>query len=260
MALLTVLGVFYLLFRAHLLIWARSLRTREGILEWVTERQVLISRKIFLLCRMLTRFRLSVQGYDGGKLPPVLLLVCNHQSLVDIPVLMATFPRQALRFVTKKELGKGIPYISLALRVGGHALISRTGDFRKGRDELLKLADRSAQGISPAVFPEGHRSRTGELGTFHAGAFRMILDRAPLPVLSVAVYGGYRIGKLQQLLTNLGRTHYRVKALTVYPPPKGKKEILDVLARAEQEISRQVAVWQAEEKAEGKKRTRPPGR
>jgi 1-acyl-sn-glycerol-3-phosphate acyltransferase len=245
-AILTVLCVFFMLFRAEILLRTRLLLVRRpGVLVWVTDRQVLISRKIFILCRMLTGFRLSFEALPGVPLPRTFLLVSNHQSLLDIPVLMASFPRHGLRFVTKKELGRGLPYISLALRLGGHALISRTGDFGKGRREMKKLASRTAEGVCPVVFPEGTRSRDGGMHPFLSGAFRIILDTAPLPVLSVAIDGGWRMAKLLRIFGVLGSSHYRVKPLTLYPPPRGKREILDVLARAEGEIGAQLAEWHA---------------
>jgi 1-acyl-sn-glycerol-3-phosphate acyltransferase len=57
-------------------------------------------------------------------MPDRCIVVSNHQSLLDIPILMHYFePDRRLLFVAKKELGNGIPLISSVLRVGGHALI-----------------------------------------------------------------------------------------------------------------------------------------
>jgi hypothetical protein len=78
---------------------------------------------------------------------------------------------------------------------------------------------------------------------FQAGAVRIILEAEPMPVLSVAVDGGYSISKVWRILTNIRGTHYRVKPLTLYPAPRGKKAIGELLAKMQSEISAQVSEW-----------------
>jgi len=59
------------------------------------------------------------------------------------------------------------------------------------------------------------------------------------------VDGGYRIASLGRLLTNIRGTWFRMRPLTLYPAPRGKKEILDLLARIKSEISQQVRLWRS---------------
>jgi 1-acyl-sn-glycerol-3-phosphate acyltransferase len=220
------------------------LRPASG-LETVSRLQHPIVRHVVRFAEFFTGFRITVDPGKAPRLPDRFLLVTNHQSMADIPLLMWAFPRHDLRFVAKKELGRCIPYISLSLRAGGHAIISRTGDFRDGAREMARLAGLAARGISPAVFPEGTRSLTGRMGRFHSGAVRIILERAALPVLSAAVDGGWRIAKLKGLIRNLGRTRYRIRLLALHPAPRGKREILETLGKVEQEIRAQMEDWQA---------------
>jgi len=242
LALLFIAATFL---RADLVLRVRLwLRPASGI-ETVSRLQHPIVRHVVRFAEFFTGFRIAVDPWDGPELPDRLLLVTNHQSMADIPLLMWAFPRHDLRFVAKKELGKYIPYISLSLRKGGHAIISRTGDFRDGARAMARLADLSSRGISPAVFPEGTRSKTSAVGRFNSGAVRIILERASLPVLSAAVDGGWRIGKLKGLMKNFGRTRYRIRLLALHPAPRGKREILETLGKAEQEIRAQMDDWQA---------------
>jgi 1-acyl-sn-glycerol-3-phosphate acyltransferase len=242
LALLFIAAVFL---RADLLLRLRLwLRPGSGI-EAVSGMQLPIVRHIVRFARFFTGFQVTVDPWTGPPLPRRVLLVTNHQSLADIPLLMWAFPHHDLRFVAKKELGKYLPYISLSLRQGGHAVISRTSDFRDGARAMARMADLSARGISPVVFPEGTRSRTGKLCRFNSGAVRIILERARLPVLSVAIDGGWRIGRLTGLLRNFGRTRYRIRLLALHPAPRGKREILEMLGKVEREIRRQMDVWQA---------------
>ena len=140
----------------------------------------------------------GVRGLPGqtqnrlqDTLPERFLILSNHQSLVDIAVLAYAFPRHNVRFVAKKELGRGVPGISFMLRNGGHALIDRRGSFRESQAKLIQLARFSRrEPVCPAIFPEGTRSREGRVKKFHSAAVRTILAHHPLPAVSVAVRRG----------------------------------------------------------------------
>jgi 1-acyl-sn-glycerol-3-phosphate acyltransferase len=242
-----LLCILYVLVRAQIGLSLRACFHPEGLQGWISRNQVRVSRGIFSLLRFFTGFRMDVEPRKDLSLPAVFLLVANHQSLADIPALMCAFPRHGLRFVTKRELKWGVPAVSMFLRRGKHAIISRSGDFRAGRKELVKMAVNSAEGLSPAIFPEGTRSRTGDIQDFHAGAFRIILENTPLPVVSVAIEGGYAISKLTNVFSRLRKSRYRIKPLTVYPPPGGKREILELLSRIQSEIGSQIRAWRREE-------------
>lgn len=243
MTLLALLFIAATFLRADLALRLRLWLAPTSGVEAVSRMQHPIVRHIVRFARFFTGFRVSVEPWAGPPLPERLLLVTNHQSMADIPLLMWAFPRHDLRFVAKRELGKYIPYVSLSLRAGGHAIISRTSDFRDGARAMARLAELSGRGISPVVFPEGTRSRTGEVGRFNSGAVRVILERASLPVLAAAVDGGWQIAKLKGLFRNFGRTRYRVKVLALHPAPRGKREILATLAWAEQLIRSQIEEW-----------------
>ena len=242
LALLFIAATFL---RADLVLRLRLWLHPDRGVETVSRLQHPIVRHVVRFAEFFTGFRITVDPWTGSKLPDRLLLVTNHQSMADIPLLMWAFPRHDLRFVAKKELGRYIPYISLSLRAGGHAIISRTGAFRDGARAMARLAELSSRGISPAVFPEGTRSLTGRVGRFNSGAFRILLERAALPVLSAAVDGGWRIGKLKGLVKNFGRTRYRIRLLALHPAPRGKSEILETLGKVEREIRAQMDDWQA---------------
>jgi 1-acyl-sn-glycerol-3-phosphate acyltransferase len=173
----------------------------------------------------------------------------NHQSLVDIAVLAYAFPRHNVRFVAKKELGRGVPGISFMLRNGRHALIDRRGGFRETEAELIRLARFSRrEPICPAVFPEGTRAREGRVKKFHSAAVRTILTHHALPTVSVAVNGGYRIARLMNLLRNLRGCVYRVRLLSLYPPPAKRGDVQVMLRQAHDEIERQVNEWRRSER------------
>jgi 1-acyl-sn-glycerol-3-phosphate acyltransferase len=223
-----------------LMITAR--RGEAAIMKAVSDGGRMMARKLFFLATIMGGLRTDFRRF-AGTLPRVFMIVSNHQSIADIPALAICFPHHGLRYVAKRELGRGIPYISQNLRVGGSALISRTGKFDQGQQELVNLGALSKEGICPVVFPEGTRSRTGRIRDFYTGAVRVILERYPMPVLSVAVDGGYAIATIVRVLLHMRRATFRVKPLTLYPAPHGKREITDLLGKLRSEISDQVMQW-----------------
>jgi 1-acyl-sn-glycerol-3-phosphate acyltransferase len=192
-------------------------------------------------------FRLLIEDALRKRLPAQFMILSNHQSLADIPILAYVFFGNVVGFVAKRELRRGFPSVSIALRKGKHALINRRGDFAAARKELIKLARYARGGVCPVVFPEGTRSRSGKVGIFHSAAVRTILEDTQMPVVSVAVDGGHRIGHFKGLIANLHNCIYRVKLLSLYAATADRVKIKDIIDRSHREISGQVEKWRKNE-------------
>lgn len=242
MAVFFILCVLMLFVRGDIALLRARRRGRAAVMAQVTDGQRVLARQVFYLAKLLGGLRTEFQRFSGA-LPRVFMIVSNHQSLADIPAITLGFSHHGVRFVAKRELGRGIPYISRSLRFGMSALVSRTRDFGEGQNELRKLGALSKEGICPLIFPEGTRSKTGRVREFFSGAVRVILERHPMPVLSVAVDGGHSIATIPRLLLHLRGATYRVKPLVLHPAPHGKKEIMELLGKMKAEISDQVALW-----------------
>jgi len=115
------------------------------------------------------------------------VLVSNHQSLVDIPLLLSAFPRP-VRFLAKRELGE-IPLFGKAMAAAGNIFIDRD-DPRNAVQMLRNAAARLSDGQLLAVFPEGRRSRDGSVGEFKPGAF-YLARKTGAPVVPVYIDGGF---------------------------------------------------------------------
>ncbi len=203
-----------------------------------------LARMAFALAHTYGGLIVRIKNNLRGQLPPTFLVVCNHQSLADIPGLVCAFPDHDLKFIAKAALSKGFPVISFGLRMGRHASIDRRGSYTATFTELAKLMPLTAEGFCPVVFPEGTRSRTGDLLRFHSAAFRYVLEHERLPIVSVAVEGGFRIALARDLLRMKGRI-YRLETLNIYPHPEGKHEAMHFLESIRAEISTQLAGWRS---------------
>jgi 1-acyl-sn-glycerol-3-phosphate acyltransferase len=113
------------------------------------------------------------------------IVVANHLSLIDIPILYGWL-RLDLKWVMKKELRK-VPMIGGGCALLGHIFLDR-GNHEEAIRELQRFKARMRPGTSILFFPEGTRSRDGELSAFKMGAFRMAQD-IDIPILPISLRG-----------------------------------------------------------------------
>ena len=108
-----------------------------------------------------------------------LILISNHQSLHDIPAVIWFMRAWHPKFISKKELGKGIPSVSYNLKVGGSALIDRK-DGKQALAEIKKTAEYiNKNKYSVMIFPEGTRGRNGIPKAFSTNGLKMLYKFAP---------------------------------------------------------------------------------
>lgn len=117
------------------------------------------------------------------------LVFANHQSALDIPLLMGYLPL-FVRFMAKKSLFR-IPLFGWALALGGYIPVDRKNQAR-ARRSISRGAEKLKRGPSLMVFPEGTRTSDGRIQAFKSGAFLMAL-KAEVPLLPVAIRGMYKV-------------------------------------------------------------------
>ena len=127
--------------------------------------------------------------YDHVPQDAPVVFASNHQSWFDIFLLAALIPRH-MRFVSKKELSR-IPLLGRAMAQSGHIFIDRENRQRAfGAYDDAALAIR--RGTSAVVFPEGTRSRSGELQPFKKGPFVLAIA-AQVPVVPTYCAGTFTL-------------------------------------------------------------------
>lgn len=125
------------------------------------------------------------------------IFVANHQSSFDIPPLIYFLRRFHGKFISKIELATArIPSISFNLKHGGAANIDRR-DPKQSISEILKLANNMGRkNWSAFIFPEGTRTRDGEMKQFAVGGIATLLKKNPNAlVVPVAINGSYKMVK-----------------------------------------------------------------
>jgi 1-acyl-sn-glycerol-3-phosphate acyltransferase len=129
--------------------------------------------------------RLDVEGTENIVRGEPFVVMSNHQSHYDIPVLFQSL-KIPLRMVAKKEIFR-IPFMAGAMRAAGFVEIDRKDPASAIR--ALKLAHTQlGDAVSLWIAPEGTRSKTGSVGRFKKGGFHLAME-AGMRVLPVAIEG-----------------------------------------------------------------------
>ena len=137
--------------------------------------QYIVNIMNWFLMKSLLILGVRVKVCNHKNLPEkeTLIFVVNHQSMFDISPIAWHFKKYTPKFVSKKELGKGIPSISFNLRNGGAALIDRN-DKKQAIMEMVNFSKRIDENKwSAVIFPEGTRSRDGKPKKFAANGIKI---------------------------------------------------------------------------------------
>ncbi|HEX9707217.1 MAG TPA: lysophospholipid acyltransferase family protein [Steroidobacteraceae bacterium] len=194
--------------------------------ELATRRAVagLVCRLYFRLCG------LPVRTLGLSRLPPAAcIIVANHASYIDGPLLFACLPPR-FGFVIKKEASR-LPLAGFLLRRLGHHFVERRNRHEGGGDarRILRSVE---QGQAIAFFPEGTFSPEPGIARFHGGAFAAAA-RAGVPVAPVAIRGTRRVLGARSFIPRWGRIE--VEVLVPLPAMTGAGDAAAMLRDAARE-------------------------
>jgi 1-acyl-sn-glycerol-3-phosphate acyltransferase len=121
----------------------------------------------------ITGCRLKIKGLDYFKTGENYIVVCNHNSLMDIPITTPFIPG-ANKTIAKAEMAR-IPIFGFIYKIGS-VLVDRN-DKNSRKESFVKMKEVLQMGIHMCIYPEGTRNRTQlPLKEFHDGAFKLAID------------------------------------------------------------------------------------
>jgi 1-acyl-sn-glycerol-3-phosphate acyltransferase len=141
-------------------------------------------RRLGCMVTRIGAWRITITGREHIDTNQVYVIVSNHQSLADIPLL--SHLKLDTKWLAKVELFR-VPLFGWMLRMAGDVPVDRAAP-RQGARALLQCAKYLRQRCSVVFFPEGGRSPDGEVQPFNEGAFQLAI-REQVPILPVVVEG-----------------------------------------------------------------------
>lgn len=174
------------------------------------------------VARWLAGVRVSIRG---PRIPPgPVVIVMNHQSVFDIPIGIALAPPPYPVIPTRERYRRGLPGVSVLLRLARYPFVGKGEHAR--RQELVDIghaAEAVARGEqSLLIFPEGHRTRDGQILPFMRSGLRIILGRAKHPIYCVVGDGMWRSRTFADALLRFAGTEVRVAVLGPFDPPESR--------------------------------------
>lgn len=188
--------------------------------------------------------RYVVERDPGVRPHTPYLLIANHQSMFDVPIVASLIFSNFPKYVAKKELARGIPSISYNLRRGGNAVIDRS-NRAQALPAIAEMGRQAqARGVSVVIYPEGTRARAGEVGPFKPAGALALMEAAPdLALVPVTIDGSWELLRHGMRPVPFG-TRVRVRLAAPIPRAPGQ-DPASLLARAEDDIRGTIARWRA---------------
>lgn len=166
-----------------------------------------------------------------GRLPtgePV-LIVMNHQSLVDIPTVIRMSHPYIPAFVTRRRYTRFIPVISAGIRLIDGPIVDPRRDPRASVEAVRQAAAAGQRTL--LIFPEGHRTLDGEIRPFKTAGLRAILGARRMPVYVVVTDGFWAGRRLVDSLFNIHKIRGETEVLGPFDPPEAEEDIAAFIDR-----------------------------
>jgi len=174
--------------------------------------QRFLSRTLFMILKRCGGADIPQPGRVPGG--PGILILMNHQSILDIPMAIASGQGVFSRIVTRQRYARGIPVISHTVRELEYPLVDPRAKAGTGRRLLEKLDQVARTSDAPLIlFPEGTRSVDGEIGRFRTAGFERILGAREWIVYVLVSDGYWRHAKLAHFLGGMKKIKGRLSVL-----------------------------------------------
>ena len=147
---------------------------------------------------------------------PGVLIIMNHQSLLDIPMVCSSVRGGYPLIVTRKRYRHWIPLISHMIRLYQYPVVDPTANRRDtlGMTDDLSEVARTAE-VPVAIFPEGTRTRDGDIGRFKKAGLRRILQVRAWKVYILVGDGFWKYAKLKDFLRGISEMNGEVEFVSM---------------------------------------------
>ena len=173
----------------------------------------------------------EIPSIPGG---PGTLVLMNHQSVMDIPLVVRAVRDTYPRIVTRVRYAHGKPLISHMIRLYQYPTVDPSATVRSGLDDLRKQTASSP--VPVVIFPEGSRTRDGELGKFRRMGLRAILGGRSWQVWIVAVDGWWEVARLTDFIDNVSKVEGRMTAIGPFTSPEPGESVGAFIAEMERRM------------------------
>jgi 1-acyl-sn-glycerol-3-phosphate acyltransferase len=191
--------------------------------SWLFPRQRFLLVSVFMKAMSAAIFSfLRLGGASirrAGTLPTAspVLVVANHQALLDIcQVTLLARPRVPA-FVTRRRYARFVPLVSQCIRLLGSPIVDPKRDPKGSVAAIRQGARELPHGV--VIFPEGHRSQDGEIRPFRSAGIETILMERPMPVYLVLNEGVWRVRRFSDLLFRVPLIDAYSEVIGPFEPP-----------------------------------------
>jgi 1-acyl-sn-glycerol-3-phosphate acyltransferase len=165
-----------------------------------------------------------------GTLPTAspVLVVANHQALLDIcQITLMAHPRVPA-FVTRRRYARFVPLVSQCIRLLDSPIVDPKRDARGSVAAVEKGARELPHGL--VIFAEGHRSYDGEIRPFRTTGLETILAERRMPVYLVLNEGAWRVRRLADLLFRVPLIDAYSEVIGPFDPPEDAARLPEFIA------------------------------
>lgn len=166
--------------------------------------------------------RFEFEGQIDSSQPCVVIM--NHQSVLDIPPVIHIMKQRLPRFVVRAKYTRGVPTVSRAIRFIDCIPVDPK---RERTAAVIALRNAAREGLKNAVlvYPEGHRSRDGEILPFRPAGLVALLGEKPLPVWTIVGDGLWRLRTLGDTFFALGTVRCRMRVIGPVMSPENLDDL-----------------------------------
>jgi 1-acyl-sn-glycerol-3-phosphate acyltransferase len=169
------------------------------------------------------------------------IVIGNHQSVLDAPVFFLMFSPWLARFVARARYLR-VPVVGGSIRLADCPVVDPRRD-RLGAVDLLRRVAEANELHAVAIFPEGHRSRDGEVLPFRTAGCIALLSGRAVPVITVAVDGAWHVSHLTDVAFRLHTVRMQAEVIDEAVSPLDPEALPEFLEARRQMIVDTLRRW-----------------